>query len=152
MVAAVAAMLGATRAQAAFVRITDAVLAVDGSFVCSADCFGDGALQAGTSCTSMVPAPDGEPQDQDTPRVLPECRGHLAETSGAMDSEPTSQSSGNGTNGAAITSTIAQVPQTALTGRLPYEMGPSFSNPPPWTPLRPPRGGCICLRPFRLAR
>ena len=58
---------------------------------------------------------------------------------GGCGSESSAQSTGNGSSSAAIPSAISQVPQTTLTGRLPSEMGPAFSNPPPGAPLRPPR-------------
>ncbi len=51
----------------------------------------------------------------------------------------TSSSSGHGASATALPSAISNLLPAPLTGFLPTEMGPSFSNPPPWTLLKPPR-------------
>lgn len=51
----------------------------------------------------------------------------------------TTSSSGHGASATALPSAISNLLPAPLTGFLPTEMGPSFSNPPPWTLLKPPR-------------
>lgn len=59
--------------------------------------------------------------------------------SSACGSPVTSSSSGHGASATALPSAVSVSSPAPLTGLLPTEMGPSFANPPPWTPLRPPR-------------
>jgi hypothetical protein len=66
------------------------------------------------------------------------CWGGLAGSDGACGDVPSSQSAGAGSNSVAIHSVAWSLPEQTLLARLPGEMGPCFSNPPPWTPLRPP--------------
>lgn len=100
----------------------------------------DASLGAAGPVAPTAPASPGEDDGGEDEQGFRNCQGPLAGGSGTCGSQSSSQSSGNGSSNAAIASAISQVPQTALTAQLPGEMEPAFSNPPPWTPLRPPRG------------
>lgn len=63
---------------------------------------------------------------------------YSTESAGCGAQSP-SHSGGSGSSPAAIPAGLAAVPKAIPIGLLPVEMGPSFSNPPPWTLLRPPR-------------
>lgn len=62
--------------------------------------------------------------------------GRLANSDGACDTEPSSQSSGSAN--LAIYNRTSPIRDRVALARLPDEMGPHFSNPPRSTPLRPP--------------
>lgn len=63
----------------------------------------------------------------------------VASDASACGTPVTSSSSGHGPSATALASAFSNFLPAPLTGFLPTEMGPSFSNPPPWTPLKPPR-------------
>ena len=136
-VAALATAFAADYAHGGFIRV-QSVLSPQGeaSLLWSA-----GLSQDDTSMGAAGPvAPTAPGLPGEDEQAFRNCQGIPAGGSAGCESASSSQSVGNGANSAAITSTIVQVPQTSLIGRLPCEMGPTFSNPPPWTPLRPPRG------------
>lgn len=72
----------------------------------------------------------------------------VASDASACGSPVTSSSSGHGSSATALPSAFSDSPPAPLIGFLPTEMGPSFSNPPPWTPLEPPRHDRWALRMF----
>lgn len=63
---------------------------------------------------------------------------YSTESAGCGAQSP-SHSGGSSFSPAAIPIGLAAIPKATPIGLLPVEMGPFFSNPPPWTLLRPPR-------------
>ena len=86
-----------------------------------------------------TPLPPPEPDDPSEPPVFCPVSGMPTGGMGASGTASSPQSS-SGPSTAAIPNETSELPQATLTARLPAENDPSFANPPPWTPLRPPRG------------
>jgi hypothetical protein len=128
---ALLAALQARCALAGFIRVDVSTLTGEETLLAFADSRANRDFaQPSTSAGPLTPH-DNRPSIQTIERI--------AQDSGACGSQASSPSSGSGSNSAAVASAISQVPQPPLVGRLPTEMGPSFSEPPPWRPLRPPR-------------
>ncbi len=136
LIAALAA-LATDRADAGFIRVRP--LLFDGAD----EAFGGfEGLSGETGMTGLA-----SPDRQDVPSTPPErvrlalehLQGLLPSDAGGCGTPPSFQTTGGASTTAAIASSIDEIPQPTLTGWLPTEMGPSFCNPPPWTPLRPPR-------------
>lgn len=130
----------ASAAQAGFIRAQDA-LAQAASDLALGRVELPELASAGASATPATPTPLPQPQDEDTrpfvrPNYLRPVDGHEAGMTA-----PTASSAVGGPSGAssAILPAVVEPPSAALSARLPTDMGISFSPPPPWTPLRPPR-------------
>lgn len=142
-VAALCVACAADCALAGFVRVGDLLCAAraDGNLLGLAALCED-AESAAFSCAAAPgePSPSrGPAEDEDSPPAWRAPGEPLPVNTGACGTQASSGSGGHGPASALPTS-LAQAPQPALSGRLPTEMGPHFSNPPPWTPLKPPRG------------
>ena len=102
---------------------------------------GDAALLAGMhpfdGAGPLRPADD---EDNDSSPAFRTVQGSLVSSDGACGAESSSYPGGSSSNPAIHYLAVA-IPECTLLSRLPDEMGPHFSNPPPWTLLRPP---CRC--------
>jgi len=96
-------------------------------------------LLSGAASMSPGPAEPGPPQDDDDREAAWAALLSLPAGPASCGSESSPSSTGSGATNAAVPSATSHLPETKLTARLPAEIHPSLSNPPPWTPLRPPR-------------
>ncbi len=132
---AVLAVLQATCAYGAFIRADVATIVGDcekANWVAFAQSPSSSDLDAGAAAPKPYPP---EPDDQPAPHEFVPA----APASGATSAPTASTTHGPGSAPAACATTIPPAPQLLLAGRLPDEMGPRFSNPPPRNPFRPPR-------------
>ena len=139
-VAVVLATLGANCAMAGFVR-PKAALAAPGEqavLLWDAELSGQETSPGGAGPAAAAPGGPDRDEGGDRPTIQHFYAAPGGGT-GACETPSTGQSGGSGSSGAAIPCSISEIPKTTPTGWLPSEMGPAFSNPPPWTPLRPPR-------------
>jgi len=141
-IVAVAAALEADRASAGFIRLRDPSLlnAEKSRLVASVGTLDfDDASCGGASSAESAGAPARHSDENDGRRILQERFGGLSEDLESRGAESTPQPRGSSSTSAAVSFSTAEMPQATLITRLPTDMGPAFSNPPPSTPLRPPR-------------
>ena len=100
-------------------------------------CEGQSSLDGAGPVLPTTPLPSDPDEPSDPPAFCP-VEGMPAGGMGASGTASSPQSSG-GSSTAAVPNETSELPEATLTSRLPPEIDPSFSNPPPWTPLRPPR-------------
>ena len=102
-----------------------------------ADRFGPGEWQGEASMAAPVSeSPWDRPGDERDPSWYSGYEGVLP--SGGMGAGGV-DAPGSGGGQSALAPAFSQLPQITLIASLPGEGGPAFDNPPPWTPLRPPR-------------
>lgn len=137
---ALLAVLISHEAQAGFIRPRAALptLGVHGGLLGLPESFQDTALPGGMNSidgTGFSRATDDEESDD---HPVFKRLGNLVTSEGACGAESLPQSNGGGSGYLAICGATWPFPDRTLLARLPDEMGPHFSNPPPWAPLRPP--------------
>ncbi len=131
------------RACGAFVRIQDGALPlIDKSVIALS--LGNFAAEEGSLAGESSPEPAsrsrlGNHDNRPSPPALQQLFGQVPVDSGPSGTSPSSQSHLGGSPTAALSSSGSHLPQATLISRLPRDMGPAFSNPPPRTLLRPPR-------------
>ena len=101
-------------------------------------CEGQPLLEGAGPILPTTPLPPSDRNDPSDPPAFCPVEGMPTGGMGASGTASSPQSSG-GSSTAAIPNETSKLPEATLTARLPAEMDPAFSNPPPWTPLRPPR-------------
>lgn len=91
--------------------------------------------------TAAAGASQGEPVDRDhnSRRPFVQILSCLPTPGGGMGAIPSGNADGGNPVSAAPLGIASRLPQCTIIGWLPDDMGPSFANPPPWTPLKPPR-------------
>lgn len=134
-------VLFARESQAGFIRpqATPAMHGIRGGVVWSLGTSEDTvpSPELGRVCRSGpgMPAADEETDDRLAIQNLP---GILASSEGACGAVPSSQSAGASFGSLAICDIGMSIHDSTISARLSGEIGIRFSNPPPWTLLRPP--------------
>jgi hypothetical protein len=134
------AALVSHEAQAGFIhpRATLSTLGVHAGLLGLPESFQDTALPGGMNFIDATgPSRPADDEESDDHSVVKRS-GNLVTSEGACGAESFPQSNGGGLGNLAIYSATWPFPDRTPLARLPDEMGPHFSNPPPWAPLRPP--------------
>ncbi len=94
---------------------------------------------AGATGATQLPSEPSSPDEP--PRIESVLDGPLPYSRGDCQSAGSVHSCGGVFTSAGILSATASPPEIPLVTRLPMEIDPTFTNPPPWAPLKPPRVG-----------
>lgn len=125
-------------ASAAFIAVRDPSVLLGGAakFVASAGLEIDRESVSGGTAEG---APWGGANENDSHRVFEDRLARACDDPGSHDAGTTPHSMSTGASSAGVPCPYVVVPESTLITGLPTDLGPAFCNPPPWTPLHPPR-------------